>query len=554
MKPSLLWRVMLSTSIAITVMFAALGWMIQKQFVETAEKTIEKEVGASFQAYESLWRARAEELSSVSLVLSRMPDIRAAFGTKDAATIQDTATDVWSRLGQSGSLFVVADPKGEVIAQVGPPKSLPELSFISKAAKFPQQARGFVTLGDQLYQIVLTPVYVATEQSPALLNVLMVGTAVDAEHVAELKQATGGSDFVFFVGERVAASTLDVENVARHLQNSKEYYSSKFPLTDIQGREVGHLSILRSFKEARTRIDEMSWNLIMLWIAANIAGLIVTYWLTRRLLRPIADLSVAAAEIGRGNWRVQVPVQGSGEIASLAVSFNTMSENLSTAREDLIRQERISTIARLSTSIIHDLRNPLAAIYGGAEMLMDRKLSDEQLRRLSGNIYRASRKVQDLLLELGDISQGRGNLREVCKLREVVQAGYEPLAANAEASRVDVRIEVAEDVELPLDRSPMERVFQNLIANAIEAMPDGGTVSVRAQSTGEAVTVFVQDTGPGIPAAIAADLFQPFVTEGKRNGVGLGLALSRKTVQLHGGDLSAEPVGAGACFRLRLPS
>lgn len=554
MKPSLLWRVMLSTSIAITVMFAALGWMIQKQFVETAEKTIEKEVGASFQAYESLWRARAEELSSVSLVLSRMPDIRAAFGTKDAATIQDTATDVWSRLGQSGSLFVVADPKGEVIAQVGPPKSLPELSFISKAAKFPQQARGFVTLGDQLYQIVLTPVYVATEQSPALLNVLMVGTAVDAEHVAELKQATGGSDFVFFVGERVAASTLDVENVARHLQDSKEYYSSKFPLTDIQGREVGHLSILRSFKEARTRIDEMSWNLIMLWIAANIAGLIVTYWLTRRLLRPIADLSVAAAEIGRGNWRVQVPVQGSGEIASLAVSFNTMSENLSTAREDLIRQERISTIARLSTSIIHDLRNPLAAIYGGAEMLMDRKLSDEQLRRLSGNIYRASRKVQDLLLELGDISQGRGNLREVCKLREVVQAGYEPLAANAEASRVDVRIEVAEDVELPLDRSPMERVFQNLIANAIEAMPDGGTVSVRAQSTGEAVTVFVQDTGPGIPAAIAADLFQPFVTEGKRNGVGLGLALSRKTVQLHGGDLSAEPVGAGACFRLRLPS
>ena len=107
---------------------------------------------------------------------------------------------------------------------------------------------------------------------------------------------------------------------------------------------------------------------------------------------------------------------------------------------------------------------------------------------------------------------------------------------------------------LPLDRSPMERVFQNLIGNAIEAMPEGGTVSVRAQTTDESVTVFVQVQGPGIPAAIAADLFQPFVTAGKKNGVGLGLALSRKTVQLHGGDLSAEPVAAGACFRLRLPA
>ena len=142
----------------------------------------------------------------------------------------------------------------------------------------------------------------------------------------------------------------------------------------------------------------------------------------------------------------------------------------------------------------------------------------------------------------------------MCKLREVVQAACEPLAATAEASGVDLHIDVAEDVELPLDRSPMERVFQNLIGNAIEAMPEGGTVRVHAQNTGESVTVFVQDTGPGIPPGIAANLFQPFVTAGKKNGVGLGLALSRKTVQLHGGDLSAEPVAVGACFRLRLPS
>jgi len=498
-------------------------------------------------------------------VMSRMPDIRAAFGTGDEATIQDTAKEVWGRLAQSGTLFLVVEPTGEVMAQVGPGAKLASLTFVQAAAvKFPAQARGFVTLKDRLYQVVLTPVYVASGQGTGLLNVLVVGVAVDSEHVAELKRATGGSDFVFVTGERVAASTLDAASTGEFANvaagesgevrlSGIEYFSSDFPLTDIEGREVGRLSILRSFESARNRIDTMRGRLIALWIGAVIAGLGITFWLTRRLLRPLGTLSGAAAEIGRGNYEVRVPAGGSGEIASLAESFNTMSKNLSTAREELIRQERISTIGRLSTSIIHDLRNPLAAIYGGSEMLVDRQLSDAQVQRLATNIYRASRKVQDMLQELADVTQGRGHAREVCRLRDIVQAAYDPLAASAEASGVEVKIDVPADVELPLDRSPMERVFQNLIANAIEAMPQGGAVHVRAEVALGEVVVCIEDTGPGIPTSIAGDLFQPFVTAGKQNGVGLGLALSRKTVLSHGGELWVEPAAVGARFRMRLP-
>ena len=548
-KVSLLWRILLSTSIAITVLFGALGWVIQDQFGRIATATIEEEVRASFQAYQSLWQARAEELASVSLVMSRMPDIRAAFGTRDEATIQDTATEVWKRLSQGGTLFIVAEPSGSVTAQAGSGAKLKTLDFVKAAARtFPEQARGFVTLQDGLYQVVLTPVYVASSQGSGLLNVLVVGEAVDPEHVAELKKVTGGSDFVFAAGGRSVASTLP----ANH--DPSEYFSSVFPLTDIEGRDVGQLTILRSFESARNRIDTMRGRLTALWIGAVIAGLAATFWLTRRLLKPLGTLSAAVAEIGRGNYQVQVPVEGSGEIASLAESFNTMSESLSTAREDLIRQERISTIGRLSTSIIHDLRNPLAAIYGGSEMLVDRQLSDVQVQRLAGNIYSASRKVQDMLQELADVTQGRGHAREVCRLRDVVEAAYDPLVATAEASGVQVRIDVSPDVELPLDRSPMERVFQNLIGNAIEAMPGGGAVQVRAERAAGEVLVSVEDTGPGIPASIAGSLFQPFVTAGKQNGVGLGLALSRKTVLSHGGELWSETVAAGARFRMRLPA
>jgi signal transduction histidine kinase len=137
----------------------------------------------------------------------------------------------------------------------------------------------------------------------------------------------------------------------------------------------------------------------------------------------------------------------------------------------------------------------------------------------------------------------------------VIAAAYAPVAASAEAHGVKVQIETPDDIELPLDRSPMERVFQNLIANAVEAMPHGGSISIRAVRQETAVMVSVEDNGPGIPALIATQLFQPFVTAGKKNGLGLGLALSRKTVLSHGGDLWTESNNGhgGARFVMRLP-
>jgi signal transduction histidine kinase len=574
---SLLWRILFSTSIAITVLFGAMGWLLQDQFIRIASATLEDEVRASFRAYESLWRARGDQLASVSLILSRLPSVRAAFGTGDGATIRDSAREVWDQLSHPETLLLVCDPQGIVIAAVagpdGPGKTAPDLSqiaFVQSAAReFPKQARGFVTLGPRLYQVVVTPVYVATTRDSALLNVLVAGIAVDSNLAYELKEATGGSDFIFLAHSLdhgpVAASTLDPAaeralsdgstSPQRQIQLlGSDYLQFTSPLTDVDGNPVGELRILRSFKGALNQITAFRSRLAVLWLATVLAGIGVTYLLARRLLEPVRELDRAAAEIATGNYNVRVPVHGGGEIGRLAETFNSMCASLSKAREDLIRQERIATIGRLSTSIIHDLRNPLAAIYGGAEMLVDTKLSGAQVERLAANIYKASRQVQNLLRELADVTQGRAHAREMCRLREVIAAAYEPLAAAAEARGVSVRIDVEEDVELPLDRSPMERVFQNLLSNAIDAMPTGGSVRIRSDRRDGEIVVSVEDTGPGIPASIADQLFEPFVTAGKKNGVGLGLALSRKTVVSHGGDLWSDHKEDGARFVLRLPA
>jgi len=572
---SLLWRILFSTSIAITVLFAAMGWLLQDQFVRIASTTLGGEARASFRAYESLWKARGDQLASISLILSRLPSVRSAFGTGDEATIRDSASEVWDQLSRPETLFLVCDPNGAVIASVAglesqekPTAQLSQIAAVRSAAReFPKQARGFVTLGGRLYQIVITPVYVATTQDSALLNVLVAGIAVDADLVRELKNATGGSDFVFLApslqhgavvastlnpaAERALAATSSAQRQVALL--GSDYLQVAFPLTDIDGNAVGELRILRSFEGALNQITNVRSRLAVLWLGAMLAGIGLTYLLARRLLKPVDELDRAAAEIATGNYNVRVPVHGGGEIGRLAKTFNSMCASIRKAREDLIRQERIATIGRLSTSIIHDLRNPLAAIYGGSEMLVDTKLSGAQVERLAANIYRASRQVQSLLQELADVTQGRGHAREVCRLREVVTAAYEPLAAMAESRGVTVRIDLEEEVELPLDRSPMERVFQNLLSNAIEAMPNGGSVSVRADRSDREIVVSVEDNGPGIPPSIAAQLFEPFVTAGKKNGVGLGLALSRETVVSHGGDLWSDRKEDGARFVLRLP-
>jgi two-component system NtrC family sensor kinase len=231
-----------------------------------------------------------------------------------------------------------------------------------------------------------------------------------------------------------------------------------------------------------------------------------------------------------------------------------MCASIRQAREDLIRQERISTIGRLSGSIVHDLRNPLAAIYGGSEMLVDADLPPSHVKRLAGNIYRASRRIQELLQDLLNVSRGKSGAPEACRLREVASAACDSLAAMADSQNVTITLAVPPEIEVPVERNRIERAFVNLIANALEAMPEGGAVRITATLQDGAAVVQVEDNGPGIAPAIRSQLFQPFVSAGKRNGLGLGLALSRQAVLEHGGDMWVESApGHGARFSFRLP-
>src|SRR3954469_8720527 len=565
----LLTKILLSTSVALTILFAITGQIVLHNIRQAVSDSLEEEVHHSFQAYTSLLKSRAELLSSVSRIMATLPEVRLAFSTGDQATIQDTAKEMWSKISPSNAMFLVTDPGGKVIASLsgsGPMAFEKQLDVVPHAAaRFPDQSSGFYSRNGDLYHVSVTPVYIDSTRGPALLNVLVAGIQVDALVAQELKEQTA-SEYLFMTPRGVITSTLNPRATAAVVEDVKrapgghrvsdgvvQYARFAQTLAGINGAPVGEISILRSFAAAQSRIASLTTNIILLWLSAICVGLGMTYLMARRIIEPVKQLDRAAAEVARQNYEIEVPIQSEDEMGRLARSFNMMCASIRQARVDLIRQERISTIGRLSGSIVHDLRNPLAAIYGGAEMLVDADLPPAHVKRLAANIYRASRRIQELLQDLLNVSRGKSQAAEMCRLREVASAACDSLATIAEAQGVSVVQEIPPEIELPLERSRIERAFVNLVGNALEAMPEGGEVRISARTIEGAVLVQVQDTGPGIAPEIRSQLFQPFVT-GKRNGLGLGLALSRQTVLEHGGDMWVDSVpGRGARFIFRLP-
>lgn len=568
----LLWKIWLSTSVALTVLFGVTGVTLQRHTLETTSRGLQEEVRASFDGYESLWKARSDTLASVASIVSSMPDVRAAFGTRHRATIRDTAGELWLKVSdqlRETAFFVVADPEGVAVATLDPaaPAALPSRwpTVREAAAQFPRQVSGVTVVDGDLFQIVQTPVYVDSPRGPGLIAVLVAGFRVDHRVAQRLKESTGGSEFLFLGPGRVYASTLNDRATAALASQVisgdapgpisdgvSEYVPLVRKLVALDGRAIGRLCIFRSFDAARQRQRALRRNLVLMWLCAVAAGLGLTWLLVRRIVRPLEMLDRAAAGVAMQNYSFRVPVAGSDELGRLAATFNSMCDSLEAARQELIRQERISTIGRMATSIVHDLRNPLAAIYGGAEMMVDTELSPSQMKRLAANIYQASRRIQEMLHDLLQAARGRRGQPELCRLREVVDHAVEALRPAAEGQQVTVTVDVPEDVELALERSRIERVFLNLINNALEVLTDGGQVRIAARVSGDQVEIEVADSGPGIAPQIRERLFQPFVT-GKKSGLGLGLALSRQSVLDHGGDMWAGSVPGGARFYIRLP-
>ena len=227
--------------------------------------------------------------------------------------------------------------------------------------------------------------------------------------------------------------------------------------------------------------------------------------------------------------------------------------------QESLKAERLTLVERLARTIVHDFRNPLNVVGIAADLAGRADASLEVRRNAQERIRKQVEVMNQMMQELLDFTRGFAISASLPRVRfqELFADIVMELQAEAHRRGMSLRVENAPpEVELRVDPPRMTRVFTNLAQNAFDAMSGhrDPTLTLRSALTPEGVAIEVSDNGPGIPAAILAHVFEPFVTHGKAHGTGLGLAISQRIVAEHGGRISVGSVtGSGATFRIVLP-
>jgi two-component system, NtrC family, nitrogen regulation sensor histidine kinase NtrY len=291
-------------------------------------------------------------------------------------------------------------------------------------------------------------------------------------------------------------------------------------------------------------------------------AILLSSWAAARVTRPVEQLAHAAQEVAAGNWNVRVDVLGDDELGQLADSFNRMTTELLGQKERLVQAERVAAWRELARRLAHELKNPLFPLQLTVENLVRaRQQTPEQF----DEVFRESSRT--LLAEIANLKGIVGRFSEFSKMpqpqlrrvqvNELVRGVVQLFQAQLEApGRAKISCELDLDPHLePIlaDAELLHRALSNLVMNAMDAMPQGGKLTLRSRNEGGKVVVEVADTGAGLTPEECARIFTPYYTS-KAHGTGLGLAIVQSVVSDHGGRIrvQSEP-GRGTTFVIELP-
>lgn len=372
------------------------------------------------------------------------------------------------------------------------------------------------------------------------------------------------------VTERYHEGAL-VQSVVKRIRNRTECRTCHGTAAEF----LGTLQLVMSFARTQGQIADMThaavWTVVLTWLVlAGSVGILMIRMVDRRITR----LSDAMARVERGDLVVRAMPGAHDELGRLAESFNAMVDRLRAARDEIVayhrkrlaRAERLANLGELAASVAHEIKNPLAGIAGAVRILADDVPAGDPRKEVMGEILAQIRRLDGTVRELLTFARPARAESGLCDLHQVLDRVLLILADDPSAANVRVVREYRSHLPpIRADEKLLEQVFFNLLLNAVQAMDGRGMVTLRTgldgsgaagsngARSGPHVEVCVMDTGPGIPAHVSREIFTPFFTT-KPRGIGLGLAITRRIVEDHGGWIAGENLpGRGAMFRICLP-
>jgi nitrogen fixation/metabolism regulation signal transduction histidine kinase len=334
----------------------------------------------------------------------------------------------------------------------------------------------------------------------------------------------------------------------------------------LSGRSRQLLAVLM----VEARHAELFWlrwfirGVAMLGAVAGITlGFGIAWWATARLTRPVRALVEGADRVSAGDWNARVPVEGEDDMGRLARSFNHMTAQLAQQRERLVQVERVAAWRQLARRLAHELKNPLFPLQITVENLQraraaggDSAAFDEVFRESTRTLIAEIGQLNGIIARFSDFARMPAPRFEPVALAEFLPGVLRLFDAQLTApGRPPVRttLDVEPGLAVEADPEQLSRALRNLVLNAMDAMPDGGTIGVKAARNGASVVLEVTDTGTGLTEEECVRLFTPYYTT-RKHGTGLGLAIVQSVVSDHGGTISVSSrPGEGSRFRIELP-
>jgi signal transduction histidine kinase len=340
--------------------------------------------------------------------------------------------------------------------------------------------------------------------------------------------------------------------------------ATAIPLKSSEGAVLAVLTVAISrggMIEAQQQIRRIAYGVAT---GGILLAILASLWIAARVSRPIEQLARAAEEVAAGNWEASVPERkrgrGRDEIDVLAHGFNHMTGQLAAQRERLVQSERVAAWRELARRLAHELKNPLFPLQLTVENLVRARALpeaefDEVFRESTQTLGVEIANLKTIISRFSDFSKMPKPECERIDAKDAIErvrALYETASQNEAKIRFEVQLSTA---PLPLDADPelLHRALSNLVLNAMDAMPEGGTLTLSAQPRGDQVEIRIADTGAGLTPEECERLFTPYYTT-KQHGTGLGLAIVQSVVADHAGTIAVESrAGGGAIFVITLP-